>query len=504
MSNSMRKLPSENDFPPTAFFAVYRGHKTGVFPTYAQLMKNIENYTAAIWNVFNNKAHAENFAKTGVVPNGVTPVQPGAHSTPGSRRTTSLISSSSAPRFAIPASRTAGLAVGGTKSMSALAGTSTPAPAPKLAPTKSTPVFNDSPTRAGRPSAAAPTDLERPVAGSSRSNPVSVTTSMSSMSSRTTSASTQNTDPELEDEDKAEVWTDGSCLDNGKPNARAAYGVYFGEGDPRNEAKRVPGVQTNNRGEILGVIRALEIVSESVSDLTIYTDSQYTIKCCQEWLPGWIRSGGVKKDGKKVANFSMLRYLDARLRRRGDRVKLIHVAAHKDNVGNNAADELAKRAAGGNSAIPPDVDWDIKRYDLEKNPAPVKQGAPVITSVPLSSASQPSPKRAVAKGSIARALQKTQPPAASDSDEFPEYDDEFPDIDESAWSDLPQPTAPPPAPKPAPAPKTSQGKRGRGTTSGTGVEDEEIEDSETERKAKIKAGKRRRVKCPSCTHEFAI
>ena len=30
------------------------------------------------------------------------------------------------------------------------------------------------------------------------------------------------------------VYTDGACINNGKPNARAGIGVYFGENDSRN------------------------------------------------------------------------------------------------------------------------------------------------------------------------------------------------------------------------------------------------------------------------------
>ena len=30
------------------------------------------------------------------------------------------------------------------------------------------------------------------------------------------------------------VYTDGACSNNGKPYARAGYGVYFGKDDPRN------------------------------------------------------------------------------------------------------------------------------------------------------------------------------------------------------------------------------------------------------------------------------
>ncbi|KAG8743363.1 hypothetical protein FRC10_012167 [Ceratobasidium sp. 414] len=505
MSESTRRAPTESDYPATAFFAVYRGHKTGVFPTLTQLIKNIEGYTAAVWEVFNNKAHAENFAKTGVVPNGVTPVKPGAHSSPGARRTTSLAGNPNAGRFAPLASRakntSASLAAAGTKSMSALAGASAPAP---LAPTKSVPAFYGQPTRAGRPAMTA-TKSTRVEPGSSRSNPVSVTASMSSIASRTTSGSTDNTDPGLGEEDKVEVWTDGSCLANGKQNPRAAYGVYFGEDDPRNDANRVPGVQTNNRGELLGVIRALEIVDENVSELTIYTDSQYTIKC------------GVNSSNKPVANYSMIRYMHALMQRRGGTrtpsysqptlltSTLPRPRSSQATLRNNAVDLLARDAATRIPNVPPEVDWDAKRYALEKRPAPAKKGAPMVKTVPSSAVSPPPTQRTpIVKGSIARAMERVPAPAVQpESDEFSEYDNDIDiwEVDESSLP-LPQPPVPAPASKPTPAPKPSQGKRARETE--IGAEDDEVEDSETERKAKVKAGKRRAVKCPSCNHEFPI
>jgi ribonuclease HI len=51
------------------------------------------------------------------------------------------------------------------------------------------------------------------------------------------------------------VYTDGSSLSNGKTNARAGLGVYYGYGGravESNISERVPGIlQTNNRGELL-------------------------------------------------------------------------------------------------------------------------------------------------------------------------------------------------------------------------------------------------------------
>ena len=60
------------------------------------------------------------------------------------------------------------------------------------------------------------------------------------------------------------VYTDGACVNNGKPDARAGYGVYFGKGDERNVSERYKGPQTNNVAEILAIIRALTILKEEI------------------------------------------------------------------------------------------------------------------------------------------------------------------------------------------------------------------------------------------------
>jgi hypothetical protein len=82
-----------------------------------------------------------------------------------------------------------------------------------------------------------------------------------------------------------EVYTDGACTDNGKLTARAGWGVYWPEGqgdDLRglNESKRLPGdrsQQTNNRAELMGLIRAVQLCPDPDAQLVIYTDSQYCI-----------------------------------------------------------------------------------------------------------------------------------------------------------------------------------------------------------------------------------
>ena len=55
------------------------------------------------------------------------------------------------------------------------------------------------------------------------------------------------------------LYTDGSCLNNGKENATSGSGVWFGEESEHNMALRVPGTEHSNQiGEVAAVVAALE------------------------------------------------------------------------------------------------------------------------------------------------------------------------------------------------------------------------------------------------------
>ncbi|KAF6765708.1 hypothetical protein DFP72DRAFT_798205, partial [Ephemerocybe angulata] len=54
-----------------------------------------------------------------------------------------------------------------------------------------------------------------------------------------------------------ELYTDGSCLDNGTDDARCGSGIWYGPDDPRNRALRVVlPAQSNNVGELVAVLVA--------------------------------------------------------------------------------------------------------------------------------------------------------------------------------------------------------------------------------------------------------
>ena len=101
-------------------------------------------------------------------------------------------------------------------------------------------------------------------------------------------------------------------------------------------------VGTNNMGELMAVLDLLR-QTRGVTDLTILCDSQYAIKCCTEWLPGWKRRGWKKADGKPVLNQDLLKELDKELTGRAPRFQW--VKGHAGDAMNEKADELARAAA---------------------------------------------------------------------------------------------------------------------------------------------------------------
>ncbi|OCH92247.1 hypothetical protein OBBRIDRAFT_751722, partial [Obba rivulosa] len=154
------------------------------------------------------------------------------------------------------------------------------------------------------------------------------------------------------------VYTDGACPGNGKARSIAGIGVWWGRNDERrNLSERCPGDPTNNRAELIAIVRALETAPEK--PLLIKTDSQYSIKCFTEWISGWERRNWFNSKGEPVKNASLIRYTAALIKareRKGCKVAFEHVKGHAGEEGNEGADRLA--VAG--SALPelPERDWD--------------------------------------------------------------------------------------------------------------------------------------------------
>tara|TARA_Y100000817_G_scaffold290900_1_gene261993 strand:+ start:273 stop:923 length:651 start_codon:yes stop_codon:yes gene_type:complete len=150
------------------------------------------------------------------------------------------------------------------------------------------------------------------------------------------------------------VFTDGSCSNNGRKNAKAGFGVYFGENDPRNVSKRVPGElrQTNNVGEILAIIEVFSILKDELSfkiPIEIYSDSKIAMGWCTTIGEKYAKNNWTKKHGP-IPNLDLIK-LGYQLLKDNPHVSLKHIRAHTGlsdeySLGNEGADKLANLAIG--------------------------------------------------------------------------------------------------------------------------------------------------------------
>lgn len=139
------------------------------------------------------------------------------------------------------------------------------------------------------------------------------------------------------------VYTDGSCIGNGKWTAAAGFGVYFGENHKLNVSEPVKGRPTNSVGEIQAAIRAIQDAQScGIKRLCIFTDSQFLINSVCKWMTSWKRKGWKLASGKPVVNHSDFKQLDELIESGNMLIKWSYIPAHKGYRGNEEADRLAK------------------------------------------------------------------------------------------------------------------------------------------------------------------
>lgn len=139
------------------------------------------------------------------------------------------------------------------------------------------------------------------------------------------------------------VHTDGSALTNPGP-AGWAWWVddmrwQAGSEPERDEAEYTPASSTNNRMELLAILRA---VQANRGPLEIVTDSVYA-KQCTVWVARWRRNGWRTAAKKPVKNRDLIAGLDDALA--GRDVEFTWVKGHAGHLGNEKADVLARAAA---------------------------------------------------------------------------------------------------------------------------------------------------------------
>jgi ribonuclease HI len=133
----------------------------------------------------------------------------------------------------------------------------------------------------------------------------------------------------------------------------ASWAAWFPEHPTWSDARRVPGeLQTNNRGELYGILEAFRRVKQELgsgceaTDIVVYTDSEYSKNCLTIWTAGWIRKGWITAGGTPVLNRDLIQeVLDIQPSFRS--TKYVYVRAHTGNadehsVHNDRVDRMAR------------------------------------------------------------------------------------------------------------------------------------------------------------------
>lgn len=135
---------------------------------------------------------------------------------------------------------------------------------------------------------------------------------------------------------KVILYTDGACSGNPGPGGYGAILLYKGI------EKEISGGElntTNNKMEIMAVIKGLELLKEPCN-VTIYSDSAYVINSIEKgWIYSWKKNNWIKSDKSKVKNIELWERLLELME--NHKVTFVKVKGHADNEYNNRCDRLA-------------------------------------------------------------------------------------------------------------------------------------------------------------------
>jgi len=134
------------------------------------------------------------------------------------------------------------------------------------------------------------------------------------------------------------IYTDGASSGNPGPGG---IGVVMKYGDLRKEISEGYRLTTNNRMELLAVIRGLEALRRPNSDATVFTDSKYVSDAINKgWLFEWEKNNFKKKKNPDLWKKFLPIF-------RKHRIKFEWLKGHAGNIENTRCDELAVSASQG-------------------------------------------------------------------------------------------------------------------------------------------------------------
>ena len=141
-----------------------------------------------------------------------------------------------------------------------------------------------------------------------------------------------------------ELFSDGAC--SGNPG-KGGYGTVLKYGENRKELSEGFRLTTNNRMEILGVLRGFESLKEPCN-VILTSDSKYVIDALsKEWVYGWKKNGWRRADKKPAQNVDLWEKLLTEIEKHN--VTYNWVKGHPGHPENERCDFLAVSAYSADS-----------------------------------------------------------------------------------------------------------------------------------------------------------
>lgn len=132
------------------------------------------------------------------------------------------------------------------------------------------------------------------------------------------------------------LYTDGAA--KGNPG-NGGYGVVLKAGQHYKELSEGYRLTTNNRMELLAVIKGLEEIKLKDAEVIVFSDSKYVVEAVEKgWLFNWLKTGFKNKKNKDL----WIRFLNVYRRHQ---VKFHWIKGHNGHPENERCDRLAVAAS---------------------------------------------------------------------------------------------------------------------------------------------------------------
>lgn len=147
---------------------------------------------------------------------------------------------------------------------------------------------------------------------------------------------------------------DGACRRNGQPSCIASGGVYIQQvdtvGNLMDSTTRAVHEKhsTNQRGEMLALLYALEYIATATQEAQVITDSEYLFNAMtKNWVDSWANKGWITASGEPVKNVDIWREIYRIYKLCKEDIHFYHIKGHCIPFGKVTADNLLARDPTG-------------------------------------------------------------------------------------------------------------------------------------------------------------